>query len=79
MAITIGAQLESKLEEIVHLQRVMNSLASIGPGLRKFEDFEGFVNVFEYIESVQGNLVDEFNTFLVRNVVPIVAHINDGV
>jgi len=79
MAITIGSQLDAKLEEIMHLQRVMSSLASIGTGIRKFEDFEGFANVVEFIEATQNKALDEFQIFVKRQVLPIVAHINDGV
>lgn len=78
MATTIGAQLVAKLEEVMNAQRVMNSLATIGPDLRRFEDFQCFAHVVEFVEGIQNEKMDDLNTFLVRNVAPIVSHINDG-
>lgn len=79
MATTIGAQLVAKLEEVMNAQRVMSSLATIGTDLRRFEDFQCFANVVEFVEGIQNEKMDDLNTFLVRNVAPIVSHINDGV
>lgn len=79
MANTIGAQLEAKLEELVNLQRVMDSVAIIGTGLREFQDFQAFVNVVEFVQQTQSELMEEFQGYILRNVAPIVSHINDRV
>lgn len=79
MANTIGAQLEAKLEELVNLQRVMDSVAIIGTGLREFQDFQAFVNVVEFVQQTQSQLMEDFQGYILRNVAPIVSHINDRV
>jgi len=36
-------------------------------------------NVFEYMETLHHNAFDELDFYLRKKVIPIVAHINDGV
>jgi hypothetical protein len=79
MADNIGTQLAAKLEGISRIHSVMSSLSVIGTCIRDMDGFQEMSNVFVYMETLHHNAFDELDFYLRKKVIPIVAHINDGV
>lgn len=79
MANNIGTHLAVKLEEISELHMVMDGLSNLGADLSSYSAHESFVNVFQWCQQRHNVLFDELHTYLLKQVVPIVSHINDRV
>jgi hypothetical protein len=79
MANNIGTHLAVKLEEISNLHSVMDSMSILGTCIKDYDGFEAFVNVFVHLEGVHNKLFEDLSIYLLKQVVPIVGHINDRV
>jgi hypothetical protein len=79
MAVNIGTQLTQKLDEISQLHGIMQGISTIGSRLNDYEGYESLINVFVYVEARHNALFDDLEMTIRQKVLPIVAHINDGV
>lgn len=77
MATNIGTQAAALLDRVEKFSFIMKDVGHVGTCINgNAYDYQSMVNIVEFMTEMQADAVDEMKTYLEKNVLPIVAHIN---
>lgn len=77
MATNIGTQAAALLDRVEKFSFILKDVGHVGTCMNgNAYDYQSLFNIVEFLTEIQSEAVDEMKTYLEKNVLPIVAHIN---